>query len=164
MRSAAVQAPYDVYALVLLATTLSAKRRPAELAEIIAATDLLQGFVPYEAKLREAFSRLAKQGLIAETAGCFQLTPDAQQIMAAQPKKADTAKRLRWINEELAAHVPKQEHATIRLTTEQVVAAIQAHRADARGAGKNLLMPKSKTAEGTHWRPGSGAPPRRRKA
>ena len=41
----------DSDALVLLATTLSAKRRPAELVEIIAAAELIVGSLPGEAKL-----------------------------------------------------------------------------------------------------------------
>jgi hypothetical protein len=36
--------------LVLLATALAAKRRPAELLEIMAAIDLIQGNIPNEAK------------------------------------------------------------------------------------------------------------------
>ncbi len=154
MRAGDSYASYDTDGLLLLAVTLSAKRRPAELTEIIAAADLLQGFVPFEARLRDAFSRLARQGLIAEIDGRFELTPAAQAIMAGQPKKADTAARVLWIGEKISAHVPKEEHAAINLTTEQVVAAIQAHRASARGVGKNLLMPKPKTAEGGDKRAG----------
>jgi hypothetical protein len=37
---------HDVDALLLIATTLSSKRRPAELVEIIAAADLLQVAIP----------------------------------------------------------------------------------------------------------------------
>jgi hypothetical protein len=42
--------------LVLLATALAAKRRPAELLEIMAAIDLIQGNIPNETKLSEAFA------------------------------------------------------------------------------------------------------------
>ena len=53
---------HDHDPLVLLATALAAKRRPAELLEIMAAIDLIQGNIPNEAKLSEAFARLGQSG------------------------------------------------------------------------------------------------------
>ena len=159
---------HDVDALLLLATALASKRRPADLVEIIAAADLIHGFIPFEAKLREAFSRLAAHGLIGAADDRFALTPDAQKIMAGQPKKADTTERIFWIKEKLSAYQPKGEHASIRLTAEQLIAAMAAHRASGKGAGRNLLMPKPKAAERDSQRPGQWrkkpATARRRKA
>ena len=158
---------HDVDAVLLLATALAGKRRPAELAEIMAAADLIHGFVPFEAKLREAFSRLGEHGLICAADGCYALTPAAQEILAGLPKKADAAEHLIWIKGKLGAYKPKGEHAPILLTAEEVVAAIAAYRASAKGAGKNLLIPKPKAAEGDSKRPGQWRrrpPPRGRKA
>ena len=45
---------------------LAAKRRPAELLEIMAAIDLIQGNIPNEEKLSEAFARLGQSGLLVE--------------------------------------------------------------------------------------------------
>lgn len=124
--------------------------------------------VPAEAKLAEAFSRLATHGLIGEDAGRFALSADAQKIVTGLPKKAEMAERVFEIRQRLAAHEAKGEHAAIMLTVEQLSAAIVAHRASGQGAGKNLLMPKPKTVEperkrAGHWRkPASAA--RRRKA
>lgn len=145
---------HDVDALLLLATTLSAKRRPAELAEIMAAVDLLHGAIPSEQKLGEAFQRLATHGLIGEVDGRFTLTPAAQKVMAGQPPKAETAERIFAVKEKLAAYHPKGEHPPILLSDEQLSAAIAAHRSAGQGAGKNALVPKPKVAEVVDRRPG----------
>jgi len=55
---------HDVDALLLLATTLASKRRPAQLAEVMAATDLLQGSIPLDVDLAAGFRRLAANDLI----------------------------------------------------------------------------------------------------
>lgn len=158
---------HDVDALLLLAMALSSKRRPAELVEIMAAVDLIQGAIPAEAKLAEAFQRLAVHGLIGDEGGRFMLSADAQKIITGLPKKAEMAERVFDIKQRLAAHDAKGEHAAIVLTVEQLGAAIAAHRTSGQGAGQNLLMPKPKTAEienkrAGHWRKPASA--RRRKA
>ena len=66
---------HDIDALLLLATVLSAKRRPARLVEIMAAIDLLHGNIPAEQKLGEALARLAVNGLLVELDGGIALTP-----------------------------------------------------------------------------------------
>lgn len=159
---------HDVDALLLLGMALSSKRRPAELVEIMAAIDLIQGAIPAEAKLAEAFQRLATHGLLSEDAGRFSLSADAQAIVAGLPKKAEMAERVFEIRRRLASYNAKGEHAPIVLTTAQLSDAIRAHRVAGQGAGKNLLMPKPKTAEtekkrAGHWRKPVGAA-RRRKA
>lgn len=158
---------HDVDALLLLAMALSSKRRPAELAEIMAAADLIQGAIPAEAKLAEAFHRLSTHGLIGEEAGGFTLSADAQKIITGLPKKAEMAERVFDIKQRLAAHAVRGEHVAIVLTLEQLSAAIVAHRASGQGAGKNLLMPKPKTPEtekkrAGHWRKPLGAARRRK--
>lgn len=157
---------HDIDALLLLATALSAKRRPATLVEIMAAIDLLHGNIPAEQKLGEALARLAVNGLLVELDGGIALTPAAQKIVEGLPRKADSAERLFIIKDRLSEYKVKGEHAAILLSVEQLKAAMLAHRAAGEGAAKNLLVPKPKPAEEIK-RPGQRqrkpAPVRRRK-
>ncbi len=146
---------HDVDVLLLLAAALASKRRPAELVEIMAATDLIHGSIPLDVDLAAAFLRLSTQGLIAEEAGRFRLTPAALQIMASLPrKKLETEARLSVIREQLAGYAPSGEAAAIPLTTEQLTAAILAHRTFLKGPGRNMLVPKPKAAVDKAKRPG----------
>lgn len=156
---------HDIDALLLLATALSSKRRPAEPVEIMAAIDLLQGNIPAEQKLSEAIARLATHGLLVEANGGIALTPEAQKIVEDLPRKAEAAERLFVIKDRLSDYHVKGEHAAIVLSTDQLKAALLAHRAAGEGAGKNLLVPKPKPAD--EGKPGQRqrkpAPARRRK-
>lgn len=144
---------HDVDSLLLLATALSSKRRPAELVEIVAAVDLLNNNIPGEAKVVEAFARLAKHGLLCAADGGYALTPAAQAIVTGLPRKAETPERLFAIKDRLSLYTVKGEHAAVVLTAEQVTAAIQAHRAAEKTTAKNLLVPKPKP-EAEAARPG----------
>jgi len=137
---------HDVDALLLLATALASKRRPAQLAEIMAAADLLQGSIPLDVDLVAAFLRLSTHGLIGEAAGGFTLTPQALELMAGvrYRKKAETPERLLAVRQELAGYMPKADGVAIRLATEQVSAAILAHRTFLKGPGRNMLAPRPK--------------------
>jgi hypothetical protein len=126
---------HDVDVLLLLATTLASKRRPAELVEILVAADVIQGAIPRESKLAEAFQRLATHGLVLEVDGRFTLTMDAQEIMAGQSRKADTAERIFHIREKLADYQPRGEHPAILIDAERLGAAVLAFRAAAAAAG-----------------------------
>ena len=148
---------HDIDATLLLAISLAAKRRPAELVEIIAAADLAQAAIPSEAKLSESFYRLSAYGLVCAQDGGYTLTPDAQQMMAGQAKKAKTPERLYDIKEHLADYNLKGEHTAILVTEEQLGAAVLAYRAAKANAGKNLLVPKPKPAEDSK-RPGQHKP------
>ena len=134
----------DVDAVVLLATALSSKRRPAELVEIVAAADLLQGFIPFVEKLGEAIRRLSALGLIAAAEDGFTLTPAALKLVADLPRKAAAEERIAAVKSNLAAHASKEECPPILLSRERLGAAIQAHKASGKASGKNLLMPKPK--------------------
>lgn len=134
---------YDVDAFLLLAIALSSKRRPAALAEIIAAGDMIQGAECSELELVGAFQRLSVHGLISEVEGGFLLTPDAQQILTGK-KKAEAHQRVAGIKENLAAYNPKAEHPAVSVTALQLSEAVQAHQLVRQSAGKNLLMPKPK--------------------
>ncbi len=149
---------HDVDAILLLALSLAAKRRPAELVEIIAAADLAQGVIPLEAKLIESFYRLSAYGLICELEGCYTLTADAQQIMTTgQRKKAVPEKRIFSIKENLADYHLNGEHTAILVTEAQVSAAILAHQAAKKNMGRSWLVPKPKPLE-DNKRPGSRKP------
>lgn len=135
---------HDFDALLILATALASKRRPAELVEIMAAADLIQPPIPTEAKLVEAFERLARHGLICAEGEGFALTADAQLIVGVYSKKADSAERLYTIKEKLSAYNATVGHAPVLLTVEQLTAAILAHRQAEAGNVKNLFVPKPK--------------------
>jgi len=138
---------HDVDAILLLSLALAAKRRPAELVEVIAATELTQSAIPAEAKLSDAFSRLSAYGLIVESNGGYALAPDAQEMLASQRKKADTEKRIYALKESLADYFLQGEHVTIIVTEEQLSAAILAHQASKKSTAKNMLSPKPKPVE-----------------
>lgn len=147
---------HDVDALILMATTLAAKRRPGQLVEIVAAADLIQGFIPSVEKLDEAIRRLSSLGLIHATEEGLTLTPVGQKIMAKQPKRAAAEETLTAIRSTLADYRPMEEYPPIPLTPEQLIAAIREHKTARKAPGKNLLMPKPKVdrhfkVEG-HWR------------
>ena len=156
----------DIDALLLLATALASKRRPAALVDIVAAADLLQAAIPPATKIVESVERLARHGLLVERDGGLALTPPAQQMVADQPRKAEAAECLFGIRQQLSAHPAKGDHPPVLLAVEQVAAAIEAHRAAAQGGAKNLLVPRPKP-EGDKQRPGQRQrkplPARRRK-
>ena len=135
---------HDVDVLLLMATMLASKRRPAELVEVVAAAALTHGFIPAEAKLAEAFQRLSGAGLLRRAEGGCTLSPAAEEIMAGQRKKADVAERIAHIREKLAAYDDTGEHALIQFTPDQIGAAIDAHQAAEKVAAKALLAPKPK--------------------
>jgi hypothetical protein len=159
---------HDVDVLLLLAMAVSAKRRPAELVEIIAAIDLIQGAIPSELKMVEGFARLSTSGLVCEAQGGYTLTPVAQKIMSGQPRKADTQERTFGIKEKLSTYDTQGEHAAIVLAAEQLGAAIVAHRAAGKAVARNLLLPKPKAQEADGKLPGQRQrkprPTHRRKA
>ena len=115
----------DIDVVVLMATALSAKRRPAQLVEIVAAADLLQDFVPAGEKLAEAIHRLSSLGLIDAAEGGFALTQRGQEIVAKQPRKADPEQRMAAVKDSLAAYAAKGEYPAVLLTREQISAAMK---------------------------------------
>lgn len=134
----------DVDAVILMATTLSSKRRPAMLVEIVAAAEVIQGFVPYADKLGDAIARLSGAGLICASSDGFTLTPAGETIMGQLPRKAATEDLLIAVLHDLAAHSPKEACAAIVLSEEELGAAILTYKTSRKGSGKNLLMPKPK--------------------
>ena len=154
---------HDTDVQLLLPTTLAAKRKPAPLAAIIAALDLLHGAIPSEAKLGEAFYRLGTNGLLLAVEDGFTLTPDAQKMMATQPKRGAVAEHIFSLKEKLASYNPPgTEGISIIVGSEAIETAIRTHRTSAQGAGKNLLMP-IKSKETDNKRAGPGRRPMGRK-
>ncbi|MEZ5609355.1 MAG: hypothetical protein R3E45_02730 [Rhodocyclaceae bacterium] len=148
----------DIDALLLLATTLASKRRPAELVEIIAAFDFLQTEIGPELRLREAFAHLSEDGLILERDGGYTLGPEAQKIMAAVPKKGDLAAKIFSIKDDLSTHTTEAPQPAIVIGEAQLAEAMAAHKDAGSGAGKNLLMPKPKPAADDKKRPAAWRP------
>jgi len=134
---------HDVDALLILATGLSSKRRPAELLEIMAAIDFLQGNIPSEAKLSEAFARLSGLGLILAEDGGFRLSPAAEEMVSNLPKKGEAEERLFRVKDNLSTFKPEGEHAVVTVAANDIKAAIQAHREAGKGGAALALQPFS---------------------
>jgi hypothetical protein len=134
----------DPDVLILIATALAAKRRPATLTEIVAAADLVQGCIPYAAKLEDAMRWLSNADLISIQAAGYALTPDGEAIMTALPKHAEMEERIAIVQNSLASHSPKRQGSTIELSPEQLASAIHEHEATKKRSGQNLAMPKPK--------------------
>jgi len=134
---------HDADAILMLAMSVTAKRRPAELVEIIAAADLLAGVIPGETKLSDSFYRLSEYGLICAQDGGYALTLDGQHILSGQAKKARSQERIRDIRENLADFHLKGEHAVVLVEPALLLAAINEHR-KARSSGRSWLIEKPK--------------------
>lgn len=149
---------HDIDALLLLAVGLASKRRAAELAEVVAAAELIRGTIPPAAKLAEAFGRLSEQGLLSETENRFALTAPAQTVVTGLPKKGDADERLFALKQKLYAYDAASGHPAVDVSEAQVEAAIEAHKASGRSAGQNMFMPRPKP-EGEPRRPAGGRKP-----
>ena len=158
---------HDIDVILLMALALAAKRRPADLGEIIAAADLLDGAIPSEAKLGDAFGRLSVAGLVADVGGAFTLTPDAQKIMSGQSRKADSRERAFIIKEKLGAYVPQEGLPALQPSDETIRAASLTYAKVRNSVLQNLLVPKPSAADSEGSRPGQRQrkplPPRRKK-
>lgn len=145
---------HDTESLLLLAIALASKRRPAELLEVIAATDLINGLIPGQIRMRDAFARLATRGLIIGVGDDgFALTDNALPLIADSSKKDDLEQRLNKVKTHLAAYEHPGDLPGLLVTPERFDKAILAHRAAAASTAKNLLVAKPKP-EGQKNRPG----------
>lgn len=144
----------DVDALLVLAIALTAKRRAAELVDILAAAELLHGAVPGETRLLQSLVRLGERGVICEVDGAFALTPAAQAEFARQTKKADTEIRLASVKSILGDFPAQGEQPPLTVTPKAISSAVLAHREAAKSKVKNLLMPKPKASESNATKPG----------
>jgi len=155
---------HDVDAILILSLSVAAKRRPADLVEIVTAIDLAHGTIPSEHKLSDAFARLSACGLIAGSDGGYTLSADAQEMLASQRRNDDTAKKMVRLREGLAAYRPAGEHTAIEVNPGLLLAAIQAFRKE-KTQGRSWSMEKPKPV----WIPkkdlvrGKSLPSKRRK-
>ena len=143
---------HDHDSLLLLATAMASKRRPAAPVEIIAAIDLMQSSAPGEGKLVETIARLGEAGLMVERDGGLALTPAAEQLVETLSAKDDYPKRLFDLRQRLADYTPVAAPA---IAHDAAIwhAAILEHRAAGKTTAKNLLMPKP-APEAAKARPG----------
>ncbi|HEX5392093.1 MAG TPA: hypothetical protein VFW68_02360 [Rhodocyclaceae bacterium] len=137
-----MQPIHDIDVVILMAVTLAAKRRPAELVDIVAAADLIQGMIPFESKLGSAIASLTFHGLIQVEGEGFTLTPAGLALVADPPKKADTPALIAALREKMASYYPRREHAAVELPEEQLAAAVSAHKKVKKTPAKNMVMPK----------------------
>lgn len=145
---------HDVDALLLLALGLSAKRRPAELVDIMAAADLIQEAVPADAKLIESFERLSRHGLVVAADSGYRLSEAAEKIIAGLPRKSEAAERIFIIKDELSVYAAPSDQEAVIVTPEAIAAALLAHKAASAITAKNLLVPKPKAVDTSKSRPG----------
>ena len=143
---------HDHDSLLLLATAMASKRRPAEPVEIIAAIDLMQSSAPGEGKLVETIARLSEAGLLVERDGGLALTPAAEQMVETLSAKDDYAKRLFDLRQRLADYTPVAASAIVHDAAVWHTAILE-HRAAGKMTAKNLLMPKP-APEAAKARPG----------
>lgn len=134
----------DIDAVILMATMLASKRRPAELVEIVAAADLIQGSIPFVESFGNAMARLSTRGLIGAVDSGLVLTAAGMDIMARQPRKAAMDELVSILRFELAVYRPKEDGPALALSGKAISTAVLAHKASRNAAGKNLLMPKAK--------------------
>ena len=135
---------HEVDAILLLSLSVAAKRRPADLAEILAAIDLAHGAIPSGAQLSKSFASLSAHGLIVGIDGGHTLSSDAQKMMASQRKKDDTEKKILRLQEHLADYPLKGEHLEVKISPAQITAAVAAYQTDKRTSSRNSLTPKPK--------------------
>lgn len=135
---------HDTDAQLLLATLLASKRRPAALAEIVAAAEFMGCPVTAPKAWASAFERFSTHGLLVAEGEGYVLTAVAQAMAGGLPKKAETDERVFLVREKLSAYKPFAESAAIEMSAEQFEAALAAHAALSQQGGKNLLMPKPK--------------------
>lgn len=138
-------------ATFLLAMSLAAKRRPAGLAGIVTAFDLVGGDIPVAARFSEAFYRLSQFGLLIEQDGGYTLTPYALNIVSGHKRNATYEARRLAIKQSLAECRIKKDIAPIKLKLEQIAPALREHRASKSGHVKNISL-KPKLPEGTDKR------------
>lgn len=137
-----MQPVHDIDVVILMAVALAAKRRPAQLVEIVAAADLIQGMIPFESKLGGAIATLSWHDLIRAEGDGFTLCPAAVTMVSDLPNKVDTPTQLAALRERMAAFYPRRTQPAIEVPEDQLFAAVSAHKAARKVPAKNMAMPK----------------------
>ena len=135
---------HDVDAILILSLSVAAKRRPADLVEIVTAISLAQGAIPAAPLISDAFARLSACGLIVGIDGGYTLSADAQEMLASRRKRDDNQKMLSGIMEHLTKYKCKDAHPSIPVSEEQLLVAVKASRAAGNGPVRSLLASKPK--------------------
>ncbi len=94
---------------MLLATLIASKRRPAALAEIVAAAEFMGCPVTAPKAWASAFERFSTHGLLVAEGEGDVLTAVAQAMAGGLPKKAETDERVFLVREKLSAYKPLAE-------------------------------------------------------
>lgn len=144
----------DIDAVLLLAVARASKRRPAELAEIVAAAELVAGDMPDPGKLAEAAARLSTHGLLVAAGGGLALSAEAQQALVGEPAKAEPAARIFWVRDQLSGLRVEAGHAALELTARQIDDAIKVHRTTTAAGPKSVFVPRPKPPEDNGRGPG----------
>ena len=148
-----MSSPIAVDALLLLATALAAKRRPAAPGEIVAGLDLIEPELPAVAELSAGFARLGESGLLLADDGRLALSAAAERLIEKLPRKGEAADRLPALQTMLAAYRPAAPGSAVVIGVDELRAAMLAQRAAVASGAKNLLVPKPKP-EAAKARPG----------
>lgn len=136
----------DIDAQLLLATFIAAKRRPAELSDVIAAAEVLGCRITIARPWVDTLRRATSQGLIVANGSGFELSEAALALCAALPKKAANEERLFLIRQELNAYEPAELSPEAEVSEQAFSQAMQLHTELKSRSGKNQLMPKPLTA------------------
>ena len=133
---------HEIDAVLILSLSIVAKRRPADLVEIVTATSLTQDTLPAAPLLSGAFARLSACGLVVGIDDSYTLSADAQEMLASQRKNDDNDKKLSRLMEHLARYKCKGEHPALPVSPEQLLVAINEVRTTRNSPGKSLLTSK----------------------
>ncbi|WP_371325072.1 hypothetical protein VX159_06025 [Dechloromonas sp. ZY10] len=144
---------HDHDPLLFLAVALAAKRRPAELVDVVAAIDLLQIAIPGEQRFVDSFARLSAAGLLLGQGDGIALTPAGLALFEALPKLTDGEERVFSVKQALSGYTPSTAEP-LAVDAAAVAAAIAEQRSAAAGRAKNLLVPKPKPVDNSKSRPG----------
>ncbi len=97
---------HEVDAILLLSLSVAAKRRPASLAEILAAIDLAYGAIPSAAQLSKSFASLSAHGLIVgidsnsiskvKQGGDERTTKTVHSVRLGVSKEANAVSPMKW--------------------------------------------------------------------
>ncbi len=97
---------HEVDAILLLSLSVAAKRRPASLAEILAAIDLAYGAIPSAAQLSKSFASLSAHGLIVgidsnsiskvKQGGDERTTKTVHSVRLGVSEEANTVSPMKW--------------------------------------------------------------------
>ena len=107
---------------------------------------------PLVVTMAESFS-VERRRLMRMLGAKVVLTPAAESLIQALPRKAEMPDRLIALRSGLAAYVTSGDAPAVVRSADALRAAMLAHRAAAAAAGKNLLVPKPKP-EAAKARPG----------